>query len=414
MMYVFAFLDRANIGFAREAYQLDTGISDAAFALGAGLFFVGYAFLEVPSNLIMTRVGARFWMCRIMVTWGAISTAMAFAYTEWIFYTLRLLLGIAEAGFFPGVIYYLTQWFPGASRARVLGLFYFGAPLAFILGSPFSGLLLDLDGFSGVHGWQWMFIVTGLLTMLLGIVVLRYLCDSPRLASWLTEAEREALSTAVESEDRSKSSHGPRGALMALGNPRVLHLCLIYLLIQMSVYGVVFYLPSQVGALLGTQVGLTVGLVAAIPWLCAMFAAWWLPRAAGRSGRYREVAVLALVAAGLGIACSSAVASPVVALIALCLAAAGFIGVQPLFWHFPTAYLGGTAAAGGIALINSLGNLGGFIAPNARVWAEESFALSGAGLYLLSFTTLISAACLFALPQRPRPPRRGELVRADG
>ena len=169
LMYILAFLDRANVGFAKLAFQADTGISDAAFAFGAGVFFVGYALLEVPSNLIMHKVGARIWMCRIMVTWGLLSAAMMFAHNEMTFYVLRFLLGVAEAGFFPGVIYYLTQWFPSASRGKAMGFFYFGAPLAFIFGAPLSGLLLEFDGFAGLHGWQWMFMIEGLMASVVGV-----------------------------------------------------------------------------------------------------------------------------------------------------------------------------------------------------------------------------------------------------
>lgn len=397
LMYVLAFLDRANVGFAKKAFQADTGISDAAFALGASIFFLSYALFEVPSNIIMHRVGAKIWMARIMVTWGLISAAMMFAHNEFTFYVLRVLLGAAEAGFFPGVILYLTYWFPSFARGRAMGLFYFGAPLAFIFGSPLSGLLLDWHGLGGLHGWQWMFMVEGLLAVVVGVWAYFYLDNKPTDAKWLSEAEKTELGRAIAAEDSHKTAHGPAHLFAAMRNMKVLHFALIYFLIQMSVYGVVFYLPTQVANLLGTKVGLQVGLVSAIPWVCALAAAYVLPRMSDASGNRRGYAATILAVSGLGIAASVATTSPALALIALCFAAAGFIAVQPIFWTFPTDYLGGVAAAGGIALINSLGALGGFVAPNVKTWAEATFASQAAGLYLLAGTTLLGAVLILAI-----------------
>ncbi|KTS77154.1 MFS transporter [Pseudomonas oryzihabitans] len=407
LMYVMAFLDRANVGFAKVAFQADTGLSDAAFAFGAGVFFVGYAFLEIPSNLIMHRVGARLWMCRIMVSWGLISAAMLFAHTATTFYVLRFLLGVAEAGFFPGVILYLTYWFPSRYRARALGFFYFGAPLAFIFGSPLSGLLLEFDGFGGLHGWQWLFLVEGVLASLVGVWAWFYLDNRPRDARWLSDAEKQALQQALDTEDAAKPHHG--GLLRLLGQPRILLLCSIYLLIQASVYGVVFYLPTQVAGLLGQKVGLLVGLVSAIPWVCALLAAWLIPSWSDRTGERRRTAAFTLALSGLGIA-ASVTFSPFYALIALCFAAAGFIAVQPLFWTFPADQLRGHAAAGGIALINTCGAIGGFIAPLAKRWAEVTFEAPGAGLYLLAGTTLVAAALILGLRQRDQADPQPQLT----
>lgn len=392
LMYVMAFLDRANVGFAKQAFQADTGISDAAFAFGAGVFFAGYALLEVPSNLILHRVGARIWMCRIMVSWGLVSAAMAFAHNEMTFYLLRFLLGVAEAGFFPGVILYLTYWFPNATRGKAMGFFYFGAPLAFILGSPLSGLLLEMDGAWGLHGWQWMFAVEGVLASLVGVWAYWYLDNRPTDAKWLTANERSQLQAVLDKEDSSKQEHG--SLLKVLCMPAVLYLCLIYLLIQASVYGVVFYLPTQVAGLMGTKVGLMVGLVSAVPWICALLTTWWLPGMADRSGQRRVIAALTLVVCALGIAASVTFATPLLGVLALCFAASGFIAVQPIFWTFPSSFLAGSAAAGAIALINSCGALGGFIAPMLKNWAEGAFQSSAAGLYLLAGTTLLAAALI--------------------
>jgi MFS family permease len=392
-----AFLDRANVGFAKKAFQVDTGLSDAVYAFGASIFFVGYSLFEVPSNYLMHKVGARVWMCRIMVTWGIISAGMMYAHSETSFYVLRFMLGIGEAGFFPGVILYLTYWFPASARAKAMGLFYFGAPLAFIFGSPLSGLLLELDGVAGWKGWQWMFLVEGGLASVIGVWAFFYLDNRPIDAKWLINAEKEVLEKTINLEEAIKGSHGPHDFMGSLTNSKVLYLSLIYFLIQCSVYGLVFYLPTQVANLLGKNVGLEVGLVTAIPWLIAVFAAYHIPRYSDRSGERRLVAAGTLAMAGIGMAISVSVSSPLLALVGLSFAAAGFIAVQPIFWTFPTAYLSGAAAAGGIALVNSLGALGGFVAPNVKTWAEAAFNSKAAGLYLLTGTTFVGVVLILTI-----------------
>ena len=399
LMYILGFLNRTNIGFARDALRASAHISNGVYALGAGLFFLSYAASEVPSNLMMHRVGARIWMTRIMVTWGLVSAAMIFASGEWSFYVLRLLLGAAEAGFFPGVILYLTYWFPDRSRTAMIGLFYFGAPLAFIFGSPLSGYLMQLPEIGGLHGWQWMFLIEGLMTVAVGIWTFWYLDDRPSDAAWLPADEKAALSASIAREDQARIKHGPVKFTAVLGNFRVMYFIVIYFLIQMSIYGVIFYLPTQVAALLGVRVNLEVGLVTAIPWICALIATFVIPRFAQRTGRHRTIAAVTLAISGIGIAVSAS-ASPFIAIVALCFAAAGFIAVQPLFWKFPTSYLGGAAAASGIALINALGSLGGFLAPNVKTWADSIFGSPHAGLYLLATTTL-AGSLLILLAFRP-------------
>jgi MFS family permease len=396
LMYMLAYLDRANLGFAKDAFQASTGLSEAAYAFGVGIFSVAYASIEVPSNILMHRFGARRWLSRIMVSWGLVSASMAFVHTAEGFYVVRILLGIAEAGFFPGAIYFLSRWFPDARRARVLGIFYFGAPLSFVFGGPLSGLLLDADGLWGLHGWQWLFLVEGLLASLVGIVIFFKLAESPATARWLEPQERLALSAAIAAEDRAKAAagHGAASVLQGLLNWRVLYLAAIYFLIQGCVYGVVYYLPPQIGQLMGRHVGFIVGLVTAIPWACAMLASYALPRLAERLGKRRLIASLTMLGAAVGVTLSSLLASmPLAAVAALCLAVAGFIAVQPLFWTLPAGYLRGAAAASGLALVNTLGALAGFVAPLYRLWAETRFG-PGAGLYAIGITTALGAVMI--------------------
>jgi sugar phosphate permease len=281
----------------------------------------------------------------------------------------------------------------------MIGLFYFGAPLAFIFGSPLSGYLMALHGLPFLDGWQWMFLIEGAMTVAVGIWTFWYLDDRPSNAAWMPAEEQIALAASVAREEESRVVHGPAAFGSVFKNLRVVQFTAIYFLIQMSIYGVIFYLPTQVAALLGTKVNLKVGLVTAIPWICALVATLFVPRLAERTGRHRSIAAVTLAVSGIGIGVSAA-AGPVIALIALCFAAAGFIAVQPLFWTFPTSYLGGAAAAGGIALINALGSLGGFMAPNIKAWADRIFGSPQAGLYVLAATTMLGAL-LMALFLRP-------------
>ncbi|MEQ5316548.1 MFS transporter [Providencia vermicola] len=401
LMFILAYLDRSNIGFAKQEFQLTTGLSDAAYAFGAGIFFIGYALFEVPSNILLYRIGARVWLSRIMVTWGLISAAMMFAHDETTFIVLRFLLGVSEAGFFPGVILYLTFWFPQNIRARVTGYFLFGAPLAFIIGGPLSGSLLALEGSSfafGLYGWQLMFVVEGLLASLVGIWVFFYLNDRPEKAKWLTDDEKNALASKLALEEDAKKGHSPKGALSALLDMRVLYLCLIWFTVQVCGYGIYFFLPTQIATLLGSKVGVLVGFVTAIPPLCAAIAVYYVPRISERLKERRKVAAITFMLGAAGIAVSGLFDSiPVIAIIALCVAAAGHLAMQPLYWSFPSAYLGGTAAASGIALINSVGNLGGFVAPNLRVWAETTFESARAGLYFIALVAFIGGLLILTL-----------------
>ncbi|MCX5537933.1 MFS transporter [Paraburkholderia sp. CNPSo 3076] len=397
LMYVIAFIDRANVGFAKATLQTDTGLSNAAFAFGAGIFFISYAIFEVPSNLALHRFGARLWMSRIMVTWGIVSAGMAFAHDATTFYALRVLLGAAEAGFFPGVILYLTYWFPKHVRSQAMGVFYFGLPLALVLGGPLSGFLLQLQAPFGLKPWQWMFVVEGLLASIVGVIAFFYLNDGPDKADWLADDERRALTDALSQEDAAKLSHGPATLRDMFRSPRLAAFCLVYFTVQMSVYGVVFYLPTRIAELSGGKVDLAVGLLTTIPWLCALGVTWWVTRLADRTGTHRRLAALMLVCAGCGIAASALSSSLVPVIVAFCFAASGFVSVQPLYWTLPTNYLGGVAAAGGIALINSLGNVGGFVAPNLKTWTEQAFADPRAGMLSLACVAFAGAVMLMLM-----------------
>ncbi|HBE9181515.1 TPA: MFS transporter [Serratia fonticola] len=396
-LYILAFLDRANIGFAKESYQLDTGLSNEAYALGAGIFFVAYALLGAPANLLMRKFGAKNWIGCTTLAWGILSSAMAFADTEAKFLLVRTLLGAAEAGFFPGMIYLTSLWFPLKNRASVMGLFYMGAPLALTLGSPLSGALLEMHGFAGHAGWFWMFVIEGLLAVAAGIWTFFYLDDEPAKARFLSATEKQALIDELAAENRKK---GASRILDGLRIPAIWHLALIYLIIQISVYGLIFFLPTQVAGLLGTKVGFTASLVAAIPWIAAMFGTYYIPRYADKTGALRNVAAVTLLVAALGIGASALVASPALAIVALCFAAVGFIAVQPVFWTMPTMLLSGSALAAGVGFINMFGAIGGFLAPIIRVSGDRWFGNEIAGLLILCGITLIGFVAIMLLKQK--------------
>jgi MFS family permease len=409
MMYVVSFLDRANIGFAKQALQTYEGINERVYALAAGLFFLSYSLCGFPSNLILHRIGAKVWMTFLMVTWGLLSMATMFVTGSTSFYVLRLLLGVMEAGFFPGVILYLTYWFPNRVRGQMMGLFYLGVPLALIVGGPLSGLLLEMPPWGGLQGWQWMFLVEGFMAVALGSVAYWFLDNKPATAAWLPAGEREALADALAKEELDRRSIGPAKLLPMLRDLRVLRFLLIYTLIQMSTYGAIFYLPAEISALLHKPAGLEVGLVSTIPWICTLVAVYYFPKLADRWRNHRQVATFILLVAGSA-SFVFPTAGPKVGLVALSIAVSGFISVQPLFWTFPTAYLADVAAAGGIALIG-MGNLGGFLAPNVKVWADEYFRSPRAGLYILAGLTVINAA-LIALMKDNRGAKPERLLSA--
>ncbi len=395
LLYVVSFLDRANISFAKQALQSSVGISERTYALAAGLLFISYSLCGFPSNLILHKVGAKRWFTFLMVGWGLASMATMFVSGSASFYVLRLILGVLEAGFFPGAVLYLTYWFPSRMRGEILGLFYLGIPISLIFGGPLSGLLLEMPPWAGLQSWQSMFLIEGFMAVVLGISAFWYLDNKPADARWLPAGEKRALTTWLAKEEADRRSVGPSQLLTMLRDVRVLRFVLVYALIQISTYGAIFYLPAEISALMHRTVGIEVGLVSAIPWICALAAVYFLPRTADRGHTHRGFAALTLLIAG----CASfafPTAGPGLGLLMLSIAVSGFIAVQPLFWTSPTGYLADRAAAGGIALIGT-GNLGGFFAPNLKFWADEHFGSPHAGLYLLAGLTVFNALLISSM-----------------
>jgi ACS family tartrate transporter-like MFS transporter len=402
VLYVVAFLDRVNVGFAALQMKADLGFGDAVYGLGAGIFFLGYFVFEIPSNLILERVGPRFWIARIMISWGLVSAGMAFVQSVSAFYALRFLLGVAEAGFFPGIVLYLGYWFPAAERARATALFMTATAMSGVIGGPLSGALLELDGALGFRGWQWLFVVEGLPAVVLGFVVLRFLTDRPEDAEWLPEDERRALVARLAAERAAVVGRHGEGLRRALAHPRVWALALLYFAIIVGLYGVSLWLP-QIVRDLGPRSAFEIGLVTAIPYLAASLAMVAVGVHSDRRGERRwHVAGSALVGAA-GFAATAALQVPPAASIALLsVAAAGVWGCFGPFWALPGSFLAGSAAAGGIALINSIGNLGGFVGPTALGLLRESTGDFRAGLGLLALSLAAVALLALRLPREQR------------
>ena len=363
LCYFVAYLDRVNVGFAALTMNKDIGLSASAFGFGAGIFFLAYFIFEVPSNLILERVGARKWIARIMFTWGLISGATAFIVGETSFFIVRALLGIAEAGFFPGIIFYLTLWFPAVYRARIIGYFMAAIPLSTVIGAPISGLLLGMDGLMGMKGWQWMFIIEAIPALLMSVAVLFYLTDRPAEAKWLEPDERAWLAARLQLERTKRETVHHYSVAQALLNPKVLALSLVYFGAVSTNYGLSFFLPQIVKAF-GVS-NLQAGFITALPYVIGVVSIVWWGRRSDRTLERRYHLAFPLFVASACIAISTMLDDPTMKMVALSIAGFGIFGCLPVFWTFPTAFLSGAAAAGGIALINSIGNLAGFAGPYA-------------------------------------------------
>ena len=381
LCYTINFLDRVNVGFAALAMNEDIGLSPAIFGAGAGIFFIGYLLFEIPSNLALQKFGARVWIARIMISWGIVAMAMALVAGPTSFYVMRFLLGVAEAGFFPGIILYLTYWFPMAERARIVSLFMAAVPIATVVGAPVSGALLEMHGIAGLAGWQWMFIIEGLPAVLLGFVALRFLTDRPSDAAWLTAAERAALAGKLAAEAEATREIGYAGLGEALIRPRVLVLALLYFCIVVGLYGIGFWMP-QVIQTFGLD-PLAIGFLTAVPYLFASVVMVLAGMSSDRSGeRTLHVAVPLLIGAA-AFAWSATAGSLLVAIVALTFATAGIYAAIGTFWSFPTAILTGTAAAAGLAFVNATGNLGGLLGPTViGILKEETGSFASAMLFL--------------------------------
>jgi MFS transporter, ACS family, tartrate transporter len=385
--YFFSYLDRVNLGFAALTMNAELKFSPTIFAWGAGIFFIGYFIFEVPSNLALEKFGASRWIARIMVTWGIISALMSLVSGETSFYVLRFLLGVAEAGFFPGIILYLTYWYPAEYRARFLAAFAIAVPVSTVIGAPISGLLLGLDGVMGLKGWQWLFIIEGLPSTLLGIVTWFYLTDKPERASWLTAEQKAWLAAKLNAETAAKQAAKHLTLGEALSSPKVIALSLIYFGFVGALYGMQFWLPQIVKAF-----GLTnaqTGFVTAIPYLFGTIAMilWARHSDATRERVFHVGAPLLLTAAALGV--SSFISDPTLTMAVLTVAAIGVFCTFAVFWTLPTAWLSGTAAAGAIALINSIGNLAGFGGPYLIGWVKEATGSTSTGLLVLAVLPLV-------------------------
>lgn len=399
LCYVVAYLDRVNVGFAKLQMVNDLKFSDTVYGLGAGMFFVGYCLFEVPANLLLYRVGARKVLTRIMVTWGAISALTMFVTTPTEFYVIRFLLGIAEAGFFPGMILYLTYWFPAERRGRIVSLFMTAVPVSGIVGGPLSGwIMVHFAGVNGWAGWQWLFLLEGAPTMLIGIVVWFYLDDGIASARWLSVDEKRLLKENIEADAGSKADHS---FLKALRNPKVWILGLMYFGVVMGLYGISFWLPTLIKAT-GINNPLDVGFLSAIPYIAAVVAMLVVGASADKRRERRWHFAIPAVLGGAGLILSATFASSTTfAIAALTLAAAGIIASLPVFWTFPPAFLSGTAAAGGIALIGALGNLGGFVSPYTLGFIKDLTKSTDVGMYVLAGVVFMSAIlALVSMPAR--------------
>ena len=398
LCYVIAYLDRVNVGFAKLQMSQDLGFSETVFGLGAGLFFIGYFLFEVPSNILMHKVGARIWIARIMITWGLLSAVFMFVQNATQFYILRFLLGLAEAGFYPGIILYLTYWFPSHRRAKVIAVFMSGIPVAGILGNPLSGWIMDAFHHNGgLEGWQWMFLIEAIPAVLIGLATLMYLDNDVKSAKWLSDDEKKLLQADIDSDAKGKESKHGFGAIIKDG--RVWLMCLIYFSFVMGQYGLTLWMPTLVKAT-GVTGNLQIGLLSAIPFGCAIIAMNLIGRSADRLRERRWHLVVPAMMGCVGFIGAALFAdNTVISIAALSLAAAGVLTCAPLFWSLPTAFLSGAAAAVGIAAINSVGNLAGFVSPYLIGYFKDLTHSNATGMYMLAIMLVVgSIATLLTKP----------------
>ena len=395
ILYLIAYIDRVNIGFAAITMKEDLGFTSSILGFGAGIFFLGYFLFEVPSNIILHKVGARIWIARVMVTWGIIAGGMAFVESSTSFYVMRFLLGVAEAGFFPGIILYLSYWFPARNRAGVIALFMAAAPIATAIGSPISAALLEMHGIMGLAGWQWMFLIEAIPAVILGVVVFFYMTDRPEKAAWLKPDEREWLVKTMQAEDANKGDKQHHSILRGLANPRVLALALIYFGTSAGLYTLGIWAP-QIIKELGVS-SMTVGLLNAIPPIISVVAMILWSRHSDKTNERTWHVALACLTAAVGLAIAASTGSMFGLIAALTIVNVGISCSKPPLWSMPTMFLSGAAAATGIATINSIGNLGGFAGPAMIGWVKDQTGSFAGGLYFVAGLLILSTVLTLVL-----------------
>jgi ACS family tartrate transporter-like MFS transporter len=401
LLYVVAYLDRINLGFAALQMQQQLGFTDAVYGFGAGVFFAGYFLFQVPSNLVLERVGARRWIAVLMILWGIISASMALVTGVRSFYALRFLLGAAEAGFFPGVILYLKNWFPARARARTVARFMTAAPLSGVVGGPLSGALLGLHHKAGLAGWQWMFLLEGIPAIVLGAIVWAYLVDRPALAHWLSEEQREWLQQTLLAEANA-SPESESSALAAFRMGRIWVLALVYCGVNTVSYGVSMWLPNLIKSL-GGMSNFTIGMLSAIPYVAAAITMVFVGLSSDRSGERRWHAAVPALAGAIAIGLAGGTTSLATAVALVSIAVVGVFSMMGPFWAMPTALLSATTAAAGIAFINSVGNLGGFFGPYIIGLVRTSTGQFRGGLLVVAAALAMSGALVLTIKLSRKP-----------
>jgi MFS transporter, ACS family, tartrate transporter len=411
--YVIAYIDRVNIGFAARALQRDLHLTDTQYGIGGGLFFLGYCLFELPSNLILDRVGARRWIARIMITWGLVSMATMFVTDVWSFYAARVMLGVAEAGFFPGIVLYLTYWIPAVDRARTGALFMMAAPVSVIVGAPVSEAILKLDGALGLHGWQWLFLIEGLPAVLLGFLSLRVLTDRPEQATWLPPAERDWLTHIMDEERARRAAVGHASVWRSLASGRVWLLCAVYFMNTLVTYGIFLWLPKMLAEASGAS-GFSVSGMTAIPFTAALVAMVLVGRHSDRTGeRKLHVAACALTASA-GLLLAVAFRHNIWLLVlSFSLSQMGQRSVMSVFWSIPPILLAGTGAAAGIGLINGIGNLGGAVGPPIMGALRDFTGAYTGGLLVLAGALVVEAILVVSLRLPEPQPSAVAVARTD-
>lgn len=402
-LYFVNYLDRTNLGIARSHISAELQLSATMFGLAAGIFFIGYVLVEIPSNLALERFGARRWLARIAVSWGIVAAAIGFAPNAATLLVLRFLLGVAEAGLFPGVIFYLTRWFPHAHRARIVALFMMASPIAAAVGTPLAAWLIENgEGVWGLSGWRFMMITVGLPAVILGVICWFYLTDRPADANWLPPDERRWLVDVLAEEEREVGSHFNYPLRRALTSPRIWALAMVYFGIAYGLYALAFFLPSIIADMKQLSI-VQIGLITAIPYSCAAVAMYLWSRHADRRREHVWHVAVPLAVGGAAIPAALYLGSPVLALVPMIITAAGVYSAIPSFWALPSRFLTGAAAAGGIGLINSVGNLGGFVAPYATGALNDATGTDRAGLWAIGAVMVAAAGLVVALRAAPRP-----------